>query len=145
MKEVGASFGFEPNGGAVSAEIMYTRDGGSMTVKMLNFFSEFKGKFSEMVGQLPKFYMFRTKVEYRWELKDKILDGAKKRFKGIRVEELDGLKIWINDTTWMLFRSSANAPEFRVFAESKNEEEAKKLLEEGIAFVNSIISADGKS
>ena len=72
MKEIGASFGFEANGGAISSEIMYTRDGGSMTVKMLNLFSKFKGKFSDMVGQLPKFYMFRTKVDYSWYLKDKI-------------------------------------------------------------------------
>lgn len=145
MKELGASFGFEPNGGAVSAEIMYTRDGGSLTVKMLNLFSKFQGKFSQMVAQLPKFFMFRTKVDYKWELKDKILQEAKEHFKGVKVEEMDGLKIWITDSTWMLFRSSANAPEFRVFAESKSEEEAKKLLEEGIAFVNSIIFANGQS
>lgn len=145
MKEVGASFGFEPNGGAISSEIMYTRDGGSMTVKMLNLFSAFSGKFSAFIGQLPKFYMFRTKVDYKWELKDKILQGAKEHFKGVKVEEMDGLKIWKNDTTWMLFRSSANAPEFRVFAESKSEEEAKKLLEEGMAFVNGIITANGQS
>ena len=145
MKELGASFGFEPNGGAVFAEIMYTRDGGSMTVKMLNLFSKYDGTFSQLVGQLPKFFMFRTKVDYKWELKDKILEEAKRHFKGVRVEEMDGLKIWINDTTWMLFRSSANAPEFRVFAESKNEEEAKKLLVDGIALVNNIIAANGRS
>jgi phosphomannomutase/phosphoglucomutase len=145
MKEVGASFGFESNGGAISPEIMYTRDGGSMSVKMLNLLSKFNGKFSDLVSTLPKFYMFRTKVDYKWELKDKILDEAKKHFKGVRVEELDGLKIWIDDTTWMLFRSSANAPEFRVFAESKVEGDAKKLLEEGISFVNDLITTHGKS
>jgi len=145
MKEVGASFGFEPNGGAISAEIMYTRDGGSMTVKILNLFSGHKGKFSEMVAQLSKFYMFRTKVDYRWEIKDKILNEARNRFKGIKVEEVDGLKIWVDETTWILFRSSANAPEFRVFAESKNENTAKKLLEDGISFVSNLITANGQS
>lgn len=140
MKEVGASFGFESNGGGISSEIMYTRDGGSMTVKMLNLLFEFGGKFSELVATLTKFYMFRTKVDYKWELKDKIIDEAKKRFKGLKVEELDGLKIWLDDNTWILFRSSANAPEFRVFAESKNKDKAKNLLTDGMALVNELIT-----
>ena len=140
MKEHNASFGFEPNGGAISADIMYTRDGGSMTMKMLTLFSKFDGSFSLMVAQLPKYYMLRTKVDYKWELKDKILEEAKKKFKGVKVEEIDGLKIWVDDQSWILFRSSQNAPEFRVFAESAVEDKAQKLLDEGVKFVNDIIA-----
>jgi len=139
MKEHGTPFGFEPNGGAISAEIMYTRDGGSMTMKILTRYSKFDGSFSSMIAQLPKYYMFRTKVDYKWELKDKILEEAKKKFKGIKVEEIDGLKIWVDDQSWILFRSSQNAPEFRVFAESAVEDKAKTLLDEGVRFVKEII------
>jgi len=139
MKEHKVPFGFEPNGGAISAEIMYTRDGGSMTMKILTLYSKFDGSFSSMIAQLPKFYMLRTKVDYKWELKDKILEEAKKRFKGIKVEEIDGLKIWVDDQSWILFRSSQNAPEFRVFAESAEEDKAKKLLDDGVKFVKEII------
>ena len=71
---------------------------------------------------------------------EKLLTEAKKQFKGIRVEEIDGLKIWLDESTWILFRSSANAPEFRVFAESKEESKARQLLNEGCEFVNNIIS-----
>jgi phosphomannomutase/phosphoglucomutase len=139
MKEHKAPFGFEPNGGAISAEIMYTRDGGSMTMKILTLYSKFDGSFSSMIAQLPKFYMLRTKVDYKWELKDKILEEAKKRFKGTKIEEIDGLKIWVDDQSWILFRSSQNAPEFRVFAESAEEDKAKTLLEDGVKFVKEII------
>lgn len=140
MKQAKASFGFEANGGGVSAEIMYTRDGGSTLVKLLNIFAKFgQQSFSQMIATLPKFYMFRTKVDYKWVLRDKIIREAKERFRGIKIDETDGLKIWIDETTWMLFRSSANAPEFRVFAESKVESEAKSLLSEGVNFVNAII------
>lgn len=135
IKEVKASFGFEPNGGAIFPDIMFTRDGGSMMIKMLNRLNHFDGTFSELVDTLPKFYMERTKVEYKWELKDKILAEAKKEFKGVKIEELDGLKIWLNDKTWILFRSSMNAPEFRVFAESNNEQTAKDLLKKGMELV----------
>lgn len=139
MKEHGVAFGFEPNGGAISAEIMYTRDGGSMTMKILNFYSKFDGSFSSMIAQLPKYHMLRTKVDYKWELKDKILEEARKKFKGIKVEEIDGLKIWTDNQSWILFRSSQNAPEFRIFAESVEEDKAKALLDEGVSFVKEII------
>jgi len=139
MKELNVKFGFEANGGAVSAEIMYTRDGGSMMIKILNAFARQKGSFSEMVLALPRFYMKRTKVDYKWEMKDEILAKAKEKFGGVRVDETDGLKLWIDETTWMLFRSSKNAPEFRVFAESEDEKKSEKLMAEGVAFVKEII------
>ena len=110
-----------------------------MTMKILTLYSKFEGSFSSMIAQLPKYYMLRTKVDYKWELKDKILEEAKKKFKGIKVEEIDGLKIWTDDQSWILFRSSQNAPEFRIFAESAEEDKAKALLDEGVNFVKEII------
>ncbi|MBU0572082.1 hypothetical protein KKH23_00730 [Patescibacteria group bacterium] len=140
MKEHKAPFGFEPNGGAISGEIMYTRDGGSMTMKIISLYSKLNGSFSSMFAQLPKYYMLRTKVDYKWELKDKIMEEAERRFKGIKVEKIDGLKIWVDDQSWILFRSSQNAPEFRVFAESAAEDKAKTLLDDGVKFVKEIIT-----
>lgn len=140
MKDKNVKFGFEPNGGAIFADSMYTRDGGTMMMKMINLFNNFDGKFSEMFDRLPKYYMARTKVEYKWEQKDKILEEVKKEFKGIKTEDLDGIKIWLDKDTWILFRSSANAPEFRVFAESLSDNNSKDLLKKGIGLVNHVIA-----
>lgn len=139
MKEVKASFGFESNGGGVFAE-MHSRDGGRSTVEMLNILSDKKLSLSALVATLPKYFQAKDKVEYKWELKDKIMSSAKKVFRGIKIDETDGLKIWLSENSWILFRSSANAPEFRVFAESKEESDAKELLARGLKFVKDIIS-----
>ena len=40
---------------------------------------------------------------------------AKEKFKGIKVEDIDGLKIWKDNKTWILFRLSSNAPEFMYY------------------------------
>ncbi len=138
MKKNGSKFGFEANGGGVSAEIMYTRDGGTTTIKFLNILAKSGKTIEELVGELPKFYLSKTKVDYQWGQKDEILKAAKDHFNG-KVDETDGLKIWISDSTWMLFRSSMNAPEFRIFAESENKETSEKLLAEGLELVNNII------
>ena len=138
MKEVGASFGFEANGGGIFAD-MLSRDGGRTAVEVLNILAARKGTFSDFVATLPKYFLARDKVEYEWSLKDKIIREAKEAFKGVKTEEIDGLKIWLSESTWILFRSSLNAPEFRVFAESKDKAEAEKLLKEGLELVRKMV------
>lgn len=140
MKEVKASFGFEANGGGIFKEMM-SRDGGRATVEILNILARSKSTLSSLINQLPKFFIARDKVDYKWELKETILEQAKKEFKGIKTEEIDGLKIWVDETSWVLFRSSSNAPEFRVFAESKSKKKAYQLLEKGLELVKKTISA----
>ncbi len=139
MKEVGAKFGFEANGGGIFSE-MHSRDGGRSTVEFLNLLNSKNMKASELVATLPKYYINRDKIDYELTLKDKILDEARKEFKGIKTDETDGLKIWIDEDTWILFRSSANAPEFRVFVESLNEVKSNQLLERGLNLVKSIVA-----
>lgn len=139
MKKSGATFGFEANGGGISREIMMSRDGGSTTIKILNLLVKSGKTFSGLVATLPHFYINRLKVDCPTALNITVLKEAKKSYKGIKTEEVDGLKIWIDNTTWILFRPSSNAPEFRVFVEAVEEERAKKLIDEGILFVNNII------
>lgn len=141
IKENNAGFGYEANGGGIFPD-MLSRDGGRMTIEVLNILSRSHLTLSRLIAELPRFYIVRDKVEYKWDLKDEIIAEAKREFKGIRIEELDGLKVWLDKSTWILFRSSLNAPEFRVFAESKDEEVSKKLLVKGISFVKGIITKD---
>lgn len=142
IKRHGAMFGFEANGGGISTDVMLTRDGGSTTIKILNLLKRSGKSLKELVGELPQFYLYRTKVECPRRLNSKIIEEAKKRFKGILIDDIDGMKIWVDATTWILFRPSSNAPEFRVFAEAKTEEGAKKLGQEGIEFVQSLIAKE---
>lgn len=48
-------------------------------------------------------------------------------------------------TNLNFFRSSANAPEFLVFAESKDRIKAEQLLKDGLDLVNSVIKKDAQS
>jgi phosphomannomutase/phosphoglucomutase len=139
MKENNANFGFEANGGGIFREMM-SRDGGRTTIEIINILSKSNKRLSELVAELPKYYLSRSKVDYKWELKDKIIEMAKEEFAGESVDEMDGLKIWIDDNTWILFRSSMNAPEFRVFAESKSKSTSEELMNKGVQFVDKIIS-----
>lgn len=144
MKKHKVKFGFEANGGGISSEIMMTRDGGSSTIKILNIMKKERKSLGQLIGTLPRFFIFKTKIDCPWELDPIILKEAKIKFKGIKLEELDGLKIWVDKTSWILFRPSSNAPEFRVFTEAKTKEKAMELSKEGMNFVKEIIKRKKK-
>lgn len=139
IKENDAVFGFESNGGCFFPDLMLSRDGGSTTIKFLNIFLNQKLPMSAFVATLPKYYLYKDKVECPFEKAPFILEEAKKQIKGVRIEEIDGLKIWINENSWILFRSSKNAPEFRVFAESPSETDSQNLAQKGIELVKKLI------
>lgn len=143
MQDHGATFGFEANGGGISQDVMMSRDGGSTMIKILNLMKKESKSLSSLVATLPRFHIYRTKVDCPQELNDYILKSAKKEFKGIKIEEVDGLKIWTDKTSWILYRPSRNAPEFRVFAEAKDRQKATKLGQNGIKFVKEKIRQEG--
>lgn len=139
MKENGSDFGFEANGGGISSEVMMSRDGGSTTIKVLKIISRLNKTLSQLIEEMPKFFQYREKVDCPNKFNGQILELAEKEFQGIKIEKIDGLKIWQDDSSWILFRPSSNAPEFRVFSEAKTKDQADNLGKRGIEFVKTSI------
>ncbi|MDO8488087.1 MAG: SIS domain-containing protein [bacterium] len=135
MKEVGATFGFEANGGAISSEIFYGRDGAATVVKLFNLLKKHKQSLSEAVDSLPQFHLFRDKLDCPPGKFAAIYAAAKEKYSGKPIDETDGVKIDLGDEEWILFRASGNAPEFRVFVQSKDKSRAQRLGQDGLAWV----------
>jgi len=140
MKKHATNVGFESNGGYVSGEIFYGRDAGTATIKMLNLLEKTGKKLSELTAALPKYHIIKDKTDCPRELNPKILAAATKKYAGKKIEDLDGVKVWMDKESWILFRPSGNAPEFRVFAESNDPARAKSLAQQGMALVKQVIS-----
>ena len=138
MKKYAANFGFESNGGCIHGDIMLTRDGGVTFVKMLNILKWSKKSLGELVAELPKFYIRRAKFACPTEKFGHILEQAKKFQKAISIDETDGVKLILDANTWVLFRPSGNAPEFRVFVESNTATKANQLLDQALSFAKQL-------
>jgi phosphomannomutase len=141
MKEVGSQIGFEANGGVISAEVIYGRDAGSATIKMLNIIKKTGKTLSQLAAELPKFYLTRDKVDCPREFNEKILREVKRKYRGKKTEDLDGLKVLIDKDSWILFRPSGNAPEFRVWSEAKKQKKSRMLYSQGVDLVTSVIAS----
>jgi len=55
-----------------------------------------------------------------------------------KLNTIDGVKV-CTDKGWMLVRPSGTEPIYRIFAESKNMEEAKNLAEKGKKMIEKIV------
>lgn len=139
MKEEKSTFGFEPNGGCIFPEVMVTRDGGTTTIQLLNVLYKNHTTLAESFDQLPRFFMYKNKLDCPAHLFPEILSEAKKKFPG-NADETDGLKVWLTNSEWLLFRPSGNAPEFRVFCESPDEKQAENLGKRAIDLVKSYLT-----
>ncbi|HIP58427.1 MAG TPA: phosphoglucosamine mutase [Archaeoglobus profundus] len=134
MLKVKAVFGGEGNGGLIFPEHLYARDGAMSFAKILELMALENKPISELIKDIPKYYMIKTKLPCKDKLK--LLEGLKNEFPNANFT--DGARIDYEDG-WLLIRPSGTEPIVRIFAEAKTEEKAKELLELGIKTVKKIL------
>ncbi len=139
MKKYGSSFGFESNGGGIDSDIMFSRDGGSSFVKILNIMAYTNTSFSELVNQFPRFFIRRTKFDCPTDKYEVILQNSPSFHNSHKIDKTDGIKIRLDPSTWVLFRPSHNAPEFRIFVQSDSQTKSDSLLSEALIFAKKYV------
>ncbi|MFZ0012393.1 MAG: phosphoglucosamine mutase [Halobacteriota archaeon] len=127
MMQVNAVIGGEGNGGIIFPEHQYCRDGAMTVAKVLEIMTERRKKISELVKEIPKRYMDKTKVTCRD--RDATMQQIRSSVEG-NIDTTDGVKIWYNDG-WLLIRPSGTEPIIRIFVEAETKRRARDLLEAG--------------
>lgn len=143
MLKRNAIIGLEENGGFMYGKINQVRDGTMTTALILemlansnsfdnDFDSNLKNNqttntkefrtFSELLSSLRKIYQFKTKFQCKSkEIADKIISECIKHGNPMKIDTLDGAKIWIDEETWVMVRPSGTEPLVRMYAESTSE------------------------
>jgi phosphomannomutase/phosphoglucomutase len=127
MMQVNAVIGGEGNGGIIFPEHQYCRDGAMTVAKVLEIMTERRKKISELVKEIPKRYMDKTKVTCRD--RDATMQQIRASVEG-NIDTTDGVKIWYDDG-WLLIRPSGTEPIIRIFVEAETKRRARDLLEAG--------------
>ncbi|MGA7076963.1 MAG: phosphoglucosamine mutase [Halobacteriota archaeon] len=127
MMQVNAVIGGEGNGGIIFPEHQYCRDGAMTVAKVLEIMTERDRRLSELVNEIPKRYMDKTKVTCRD--RDAAMQHIQSSVHG-NVDTTDGVKVWYDDG-WLLIRPSGTEPIIRIFVEAETEQRANDLLDLG--------------
>jgi len=140
MKRVNAKLGGEENGGVFYAPHQPVRDGAMTTALILNIMTKTSKKLSELLAELPRYYIEKDKVECPNELKEAVLKEFMRQVKGMSVDTTDGVKIHFQDKSSILIRPSGTEPIYRFYAEGKTRKRATKLLTEYKAKLRQLIN-----
>ncbi|GCE06397.1 mannose-1-phosphate guanyltransferase [Dictyobacter aurantiacus] len=103
-------------------------DGMLAIAKLLELLATFNMRLSEVVDDLPAYYMSSARVTCPWEHKGKVMRILSEQYRERRAKPIDGIKIDLGKE-WVLVLPDADAPFFHVFAESVSNEQAQALAE----------------
>jgi phosphomannomutase / phosphoglucomutase len=122
MVKQGAIIGMEENGGFMYGVLNQVRDGALTTVLMLDLMASEEKSLSAILSSLPKVYQYKSKFECsEMGLIQKVVDSVKHHGSPMKIETLDGVKIWFDEESWLMLRPSGTEPLIRIYGESTDE------------------------
>jgi len=139
MKELKAVLGGEENGGVFYAPHIPVRDGTMTTGLILNIMAESGKKLSELLSDLPVYFIKKSNVKCPNELKGKVMEKVSSEFEGLPKETVDGIKAFFPNGSAVLIRPSGTEPAIRIYAEAKSEDEVNGLVRKYTALLERVI------
>ncbi len=139
MKETKARLGGEENGGIFYGPHQSVRDGAMATALILDIMAKASQKLSSMLGEMPRYFLRKSKVHCPHELKEKAMEKLIEQVKILNTTTIDGVKIWFEDKSSILVRPSGTEPIYRLYAEAKKEKRASQLVEKYSSQLEKII------
>jgi phosphomannomutase len=128
MLRHGAQVGVEgSSGGLIWDELVRGRDGalaGCLILQLLVQASDLDG----VLAQSPRMYSVRMRVQCPRSKAPALLDRLAQEHSG--AERVDGVKLWISSSSWVLVRASNTEDVVRVSTEAASPEEAQALADE---------------
>jgi mannose-1-phosphate guanylyltransferase / phosphomannomutase len=103
-------------------------DGMLAIAKLLEHLAIYEVRLSEVVDDLPAYYMSSARVTCPWENKGKVMRILGEQYRERRAKPIDGIKIDLGKE-WVLVLPDADSPFFHIFAESVSNEQAQALAE----------------
>jgi phosphomannomutase len=128
MREVGAVFGGEGNGGPIDPRVGYIRDSFVGMAQILDAMASRERRVSELADELPQYAIHKTKFTIDQTKTAAILDALADQFDDAQSDRMDGLRLdWPGK--WLLVRASNTEPIVRAIAEAADPQEAQRLCE----------------
>jgi phosphomannomutase/phosphoglucomutase len=160
MKNTNSLIGFEENGGFFYGPLNLVRDGAittALVLEMISFHKQEKlvqntncgDKLSDKKSFLSDiFSLFDNTFQYKSSLNLSsnddmlhVLDTCAAHGSVYKIERIDGVKIWSDAESWIMFRPSGTEPLIRIYAESNDKSLLDSKVKEYLNLINKILNA----
>ncbi len=144
MERRGALIGGEgSSAGVIFRELNPTRDGILAALMILEYLSREHISIDEYIREAPKYYGFHDKVSLDSSSNVEILlsqiENVVKKDLEYDIEVLDGIKVIIDDNSWVLFRPSRTEFCMRIIGESPNIKLTERIRKWALSLMEGII------
>ncbi len=127
MLQHGALIGGEGNGGVIDTRIVPGRDSLVGMAYVLQLMASTGKSLSELVNQIPRYAIVKTKFPCLREDAVRAVEALKKQFASEKVDTQDGIRIdW--PQSWVHARPSNTEPIMRIIAEAPTRQEAQRRI-----------------
>ncbi len=100
------------------------------SIKILEMLAKQGKKISQIVKEVPKFYFSSNKIDCPTSLKGKMMRKFMEDSKGREASHVDGVKIWIEDKSWVLMLPPQTGEYVNLYVQSDKEKMGEKILKE---------------
>lgn len=138
MLRENATIGGEGNGGVIDPRIVPGRDSLTGIAYVLQLLAATGKTISQLVAEIPRYEIVKTKFECRRQDADRAVAGLKEAYKREKIDVQDGLRIDWPDA-WVNARPSNTEPIMRIIAEAPDRATADKLIAEVKAVVDRVL------
>jgi phosphomannomutase len=132
MRSGGCIFGGEGGGGVIDPRVVLVRNSFVGMAMVLQYLAETGKPLSELVAEIPRYVMLKTKMPCSAEAAGKVVARAKAAFAGrdgATLNDSDGLRIDLPGR-WVCVRASNTEPIMRIIAEAPDQAAAEALVAE---------------
>ena len=127
MLESSAVIGGEGNGGVIDPRIVPGRDSLVGIAYVLQLMTTTGKSISQLVKELPRYEIVKTKFDCRREDADRAVDAIKQNFASEKLDTQDGVRIDWPDS-WVHARPSNTEPIMRIIAEAPDRPAAERRI-----------------
>ena len=135
-----STIGGEGNGGVIDTRIVPGRDSLVGMAYVLQLMANTGKSISQLVADIPRYDIVKTKFECRREDANRAVEAIKKEFTKEKVDTQDGIRIdWDAERSWVHARPSNTEPIMRIIAEAPTRADAEQRIAQVQAIVNSVL------
>jgi len=128
----------DDRGGLAFPQFQPAMDGLFAVVKLLELLATQQADLSAEIAALPRYHMASTKVACPWESKGKVMRLLSQQYQSNGPRSVDGVRIDLGSTDWVLILPDPDRPLFHVIAEGESSDGAHTLMEKYAALVSSL-------
>jgi mannose-1-phosphate guanylyltransferase/phosphomannomutase len=130
----------DDQGGLIFPQFHPAMDGLFAVAKVLELLATQEASLSDELDALPRYYTAQTKVPCPWDSKGKVMRLLSQQYQSTDLanQNVDGIRIELGKSEWVLVLPDVDHPLFHVIAESATGDGARVLMEKYAALVSSL-------